>query len=301
MRKKAIIALVVLMLLSVSMAYAGSQIGIVVNGVPVEFTDASPFIDENNRTLVPLRAVGEAMGLYVEWDSVQQKAIFSKEYTWENSPMYRDLDGDGKNDAYLGLERVSFKIGDKIALYDDTWYDRNDLLKSDAPVMGGVGEIKMDTAAIIKDSRTYAPIRYLAEAVRYDVGWANKTVTLNQLYPIKELGITVDMVACWQDYQSWLLIANKESNVKQIDILGVYVNGESPKYYALTDEQKTELDDVGNDFGNFLNGFTVEKELKNDHNYTYNAKILVTMKDGSQKFGYVDINMFFDGGQGGYL
>ena len=36
----------------------------------------------------------------------------------------------------------------------------------------------MDTAAIIRDARTYAPVRYLAEAAGYDVSWDNDTRTV---------------------------------------------------------------------------------------------------------------------------
>ena len=48
-----------------------------VNGVPVVWTDAAPFIDENWRTMVPLRAVGDALGLTVDWDAAAREAIFT--------------------------------------------------------------------------------------------------------------------------------------------------------------------------------------------------------------------------------
>lgn len=302
MGKKVAIALVILMLLSAGTVYAGSQIGVVVNGDAVAFTDASPFIDENNRTLVPLRAVGEAMGLSVEWYSGNKSAVFSKEYTSKDAPMYRDLDfgEDSITAAYLGRETLTFTIGENIALYEMYWYEQDDSTQTPSLVMGGIADIQMDTTAIIKDSRTYAPIRYLAETFRYNVGWANNTVEINCLYSWEELGITVDMAACWSDYQSWLLIADKESDIKEIDVLSVTVNDEISKFYTLTEEQKAELNDNENVSGNYLNGFTVEKEIEIDNNYTYKVKVLTTMKDGTQKFGYVDIYMLFDG-EGGYL
>jgi len=43
----------------------------------VRWTDAKPFIDENDRTMVPLRAVADALGLTVSWDSVNREAVFS--------------------------------------------------------------------------------------------------------------------------------------------------------------------------------------------------------------------------------
>ncbi len=46
-------------------------------GAYVGWTDAAPFIDENSRTMVPLRAVGEALGLTVSWDAASREAGFS--------------------------------------------------------------------------------------------------------------------------------------------------------------------------------------------------------------------------------
>lgn len=48
---------------------AYGQIGVAFNGTPVAFTDSTgrPVIDENGRTLVPLRASMEAMGCTVNW------------------------------------------------------------------------------------------------------------------------------------------------------------------------------------------------------------------------------------------
>jgi hypothetical protein len=46
-------------------ALAESGISVTVNDKAVSWTDAAPFLDSNNRTLCPLRAVADAMGLSV--------------------------------------------------------------------------------------------------------------------------------------------------------------------------------------------------------------------------------------------
>ncbi len=46
---------------------AKNDLRINVNGVYVEFPDAQPFIDENNRTLVPIRFIAEQLGAKIEW------------------------------------------------------------------------------------------------------------------------------------------------------------------------------------------------------------------------------------------
>ncbi len=47
------------------------------NGELVWWTDAEPFIDTNSRTMVPLRAVAEALGLTVSWDGEAREAVFT--------------------------------------------------------------------------------------------------------------------------------------------------------------------------------------------------------------------------------
>jgi hypothetical protein len=303
MKKIVVLSLILLMLLSMGTVNAQSQIDIVIDGVGVSFTDAFPFIDENNRTLVPLRAVGEAMGLTIDWNPVEG-AIFTKEYTWENSPMTSDLDEDGEDDAYLGLEKVVFKIGENIAQYEESWYNKGESPSENFPIMGGVGEIQMDTAAIIKDSRTYAPVRYLAETFGYYVGWEQGAVMINYLHDLSKIGLQKFQVACWENSQSWLLKGSEDSGISSVDILTVSVNNEDSEYSMLTEEEKTEIDEIdkteGLGIGSYLTGFTVFKDLETDSYYDYKINVLVTMNDGTTKLGYYYIKLHFDG-QGGYI
>ena len=45
----------------------------------ITFEDAQPFVDENGRTQIPIRAVAEALGCTVDWDDEAQTAILSKD------------------------------------------------------------------------------------------------------------------------------------------------------------------------------------------------------------------------------
>ncbi len=293
--------MLVFMLFSCLTANAQSPIGVVVDDREVAFTTVAPFTDENNRTMVPLKAVGEAIGLTVSWDDMQQKASFTKGYTWENSPIYRDTDGDGEYDAYLGLESISFKIGDKKAIHDMQWYDKGTSPDKNNCSFGGYSEINMDTAAIVKDSRTYAPIKYLAEAFRYHVGWnaETRTVILNNMYSVDKLGIHVEQVAGWKDSQGWMFTVDENSNIQSMDILSI--DGKDSGYSILTDEEQRTIYDSGNKFGKYLNGFKVERELEINTHYEYNVTFLATMKDGTQRFGFANIDFYFGNGQGGYI
>ncbi len=114
-----------------------AAVEVTVNGSYVGWTDAWPFIDENSRTMVPLRAVAEALGLTVGWNDAAKEASFTD-----------------------GSRAIIFPIGSRTAY------------------SGGGGRIEMDTAAVIVNSRTYAPIRYLAEFFGFAVGWDGATKTV---------------------------------------------------------------------------------------------------------------------------
>ena len=56
---------------------AGREVHVEVAGETVIWTDAEPYIDTNNRTMTPFRAVGDALGLTIAWDSEAREASFS--------------------------------------------------------------------------------------------------------------------------------------------------------------------------------------------------------------------------------
>lgn len=134
--------------------YLESEINVELLGENVLWTDVVPFIDSNNRTMVPLRAVAEAMMLDVEWDAEKREAKFTR------------YDVDSEDSLY-------FPIDSKEARFELT--KDGELAES--------GTVQMDTEAVIVDSRTYAPIRYLAEYFGYTVDWdaATKTVLITEL------------------------------------------------------------------------------------------------------------------------
>lgn len=97
----------------------------------VEFPDAKPFIDENGRTQIPIRAVVEELGCSVTYDEGTQTVSVK-----DNS--------NGIN--------ITLKIGNNV-------------------MQSSNGNVIMDTAAKIIDDRTYIPVRFVAEALGYTVNW----------------------------------------------------------------------------------------------------------------------------------
>ena len=124
--------------LAISMVPAtafAADITVTANGDKVAFTDAAPYINSDNRTLVPLRAIAEALNLKVDWDDEAKTATFATE------------DGAKKVDFTIGAKELKVTEGEKAST------------------------VEMDTAAVITNDRTYAPARYLAEAFGYNVSW----------------------------------------------------------------------------------------------------------------------------------
>lgn len=113
------------------------------NGEAVVFPDAQPFVDENSRTLIPVRFVAETMGAVVSWNQETQTAV---------------------------IEQNGITI--KVPIGSDT---------ISVTESGSTNTVKMDTAAIISEERTYVPIRYVAEALGAWVGYSDLFTTV-QIY-----------------------------------------------------------------------------------------------------------------------
>jgi len=66
--------------LCVAPAFA-ADVQVVIDGQAVVFADQQPYIDSNDRTLVPMRTPMEAIGATVSWDAENQQASFEKDAT----------------------------------------------------------------------------------------------------------------------------------------------------------------------------------------------------------------------------
>ncbi|MBQ3461856.1 MAG: copper amine oxidase N-terminal domain-containing protein, partial [Clostridia bacterium] len=109
-----------------------SDMSIRIDDNDVDFPDAKPFIDENDRTQIPIRAIAEMLDCSVEWNDKTKTAAITNQ------------DGD--------IVKITI--------------DSSVLTKNNKTV-------QMDTTAIIKDERTYIPIRFVAEAMGLTVEWSN--------------------------------------------------------------------------------------------------------------------------------
>lgn len=119
-------------------AIAASDIGVIIDGESVVFQNGygDPFIDSNNRTLVPLRGVMEAFGAIVSWDNDAGTAVVVKNKTTVQVPI---------GQAYILVNGVV---------------------------------VANDTSAVIKEERTYLPIRAVLEAFEAGVSWDDDSRTV---------------------------------------------------------------------------------------------------------------------------
>lgn len=172
----------VIMLLSLAVTVsAQEEVNIYVDGVAVQNMDVEPFI-ENGRTLVPVRAVAEAMGAEVLWDQATQTVSlkkFAQKISYKTI-VHNIVKDDGTTEPVYGTGMTNnvnmvaeLTIGNneiKIGLDRVIDYSGGPILSSTAIYSETK---KMDVAAVIVNGRTFIPARFVGYALGYDVSWNN--------------------------------------------------------------------------------------------------------------------------------
>lgn len=152
MKKIFLGALLGIALLSTSAA----AVDVTVDGVNVVFTDAQTVV-KDGRTLVPLRAVAEAMDADVQWNEREKSVVFTKEAS--------DVVYDGKT-----YDKVAFVSEMKIGSFGiriKMLYNGNEVYSV---------KKEMDIRAQNIDGRVYVPARYVGYALGYETDWKDNTV-----------------------------------------------------------------------------------------------------------------------------
>lgn len=145
MKKTLVIALVLCLVLSSMSAFAVAE-NIIIDGTTVTIpADMGTVREKDDRTFVPVRFVTEYLGCTVQYVDSQHSATITNPKT---------------NISYFLMEN------DK-------------MLYVLSPVSGYA--IEMDTRSFIDNSegRMYIPVRFLAEAIGYTVGWDEATQTVS--------------------------------------------------------------------------------------------------------------------------
>ncbi len=149
MKKIVSIMLVLCMVFSVTTAFAANT-EIIINGKKATIgAGMGSIVEKDWRTFVPVRFLMEYFGFQVTWEDATQTVL-----------------GRHENG-----ESFCMQVGNKTLFYFDANGSKKDLKP-------------MDTTPFLNstENRTYIPLRFLAEAMGYTVGWdeATDTVTLTK-------------------------------------------------------------------------------------------------------------------------
>ena len=138
------------------------QIGVQINGEDISFTDASPVI-VSSRVYVPFRVIFEELNADISYDDATKTVTAVK---------------DGST--------VTLTVGDKTISVATTSED------------GTVETTSIDTdaASFISNSRTYVPVRFVAQALDCTVGWDddNKTAIILENNLFNNEDVTFELI-----------------------------------------------------------------------------------------------------------
>ncbi len=189
-------------------AYAYDGITVKLNNRTISF-DVQPFI-EDGRTLVPIRAITEAMGCDVQWRSSDRTAVIENDF-----------------------DEVTIKIDSKHLAVTRTTEEYNDEALPE--------DVLLDVPAVIRDDRTYVPLRALSEAFGADVEWKGNTKTVDIFYEEPEI---VDFEDAGVEYCARSNIADNN------DERGIYTG-------PLTEDKVSEVTSICSiPYNAYMNGFT---------------------------------------------
>ncbi|MGE4549127.1 MAG: copper amine oxidase N-terminal domain-containing protein [Intestinibacillus sp.] len=163
-----------------------ADIHVTKDGRPVIFSDATPYLSPDNRTMLPLRAVGEALGCQVGWNSNNEivrvlSPVYAEqqqrddEWPWVQVALYL------KPGYKPFLEEYAFATTDgpvkPINLFPSP-ATADSYLRShrDEPERNWV--LVSDVAPVVRNGRTYLPIRAVAELCGFAVDWDEATQTV---------------------------------------------------------------------------------------------------------------------------
>lgn len=285
MKKKRVLSFVLAMTLIAStwinVSAAETTIQVTIDGELVVFTDAQPFVDSNNRTLVPLRAIGEAMGLVVEWDAELKTAAFVRVYDPSLEAAPYDGDEDGEVDAFLSSEVVAFEVDNNQAAFGAHWMGVDEEETDHYAVVEY--DIAMDTEAVILNARTYAPVRYLAEAFNYDVSWDQETQTVSLTTLKNPADENMYVLSAFEEaIQTWLLVGDDETTATSIEILSGKVNGVELEKTLISEEAFERIEEELEANGisaKMLTGFEAANNITDLPSYRLSLKIKAMVDD----------------------
>ncbi len=194
-----------------------ADITVTVEGTAVAWTDAKPFVNKDDRTLVPLRPIANALGLEVTWNDDTNTAAFT--------------DGEQTVEFTVDSNKYHGFINDQdVHVY-----------------------MEMDTKPVIADSRIYAPARYLAEFFLYEVGWeqATQTVIIEKAegYEAEEENIQLPEVPAGEFAAAFPVTAEAGTYTKTYIAFAGVTLAEDPDIFEYSIDTETTLNGLATSYG----------------------------------------------------
>lgn len=138
-----------------------NSITVNVNGQKVSFPDQRPYIDANNRTLVPIRFIAEELGAEVSWDDGERVVIIEQGEVEKQELQGLSLAGIlGAFRGQMNGTMVALQIENSRAVVNGEWRT-------------------FDTEPVIVNGRTMVPLRFISETLGAKVEWDGTTRTVN--------------------------------------------------------------------------------------------------------------------------
>ena len=184
-------------------------IKLTVDSQQVVFPDAQPYLDSAHRTMVPIRFVTEAMGADVKWDNDTSTAVISKN----------------------GIT-VNITKGSKTLTVNSA---------------SGTSYVTMDTVAVVKDGRTFVPIRFVVEALGGFVDYSNYYGVAEIASCSGELNATeMKRLRSYAPVQWWANYFTEEKSKKYIDptIAEIYGANKTKSWFADAHQFLVTQDDI---------------------------------------------------------
>ena len=140
MKKIIALLIAVITLFSSVGVFAEQSVAVTLDGQQIEFDVPAQVI--NDRTMVPMRKIFEALGATVDWVEAEQGIV-----------------------AIKGSKLIAMKIDSSIMLVTDV-------------VTGEQKRIELDVPPMIVDDRTLVPVRAISESLGVTVDWIEETQTV---------------------------------------------------------------------------------------------------------------------------
>ena len=170
MKKRTMLALALALMVLPTMAYAQRDVKLTVNGKPVVSTPAA-FISAN-RTMVPVRFVAEALDYQVLWNEGSRDILLTKMDFDTNKPVQALV---LRTDAAKALLIAKEDVDAFYAATTRLEFESADVVE----YLDRAEGVALETKPVIKENRTFIPLRAVVELFDQKIFWDDGTSTVS--------------------------------------------------------------------------------------------------------------------------